>query len=114
MLSPWPPSTKALVFSTETPSSMAMNERMRAVSRMPAMPMTRSRGKPETRRAASHITSSGLVTTISTASGDSFAARPMQLSTISRLLVNRSSRLMPGLRGRPAVITMTSEPAVSA
>ena len=64
MLSPWPPRTNACVFSTETPSSMAMNERMRALSRMPAMPMTRWRGNPEARRAASHMTSSGLVTTM--------------------------------------------------
>ena len=49
MVSPWPPSTKALTFSTETPSSIAMKVRMRAESSTPAMPMTRCFGKPETR-----------------------------------------------------------------
>jgi len=48
MVSPWPPSTNALVFSTETPSSMAMNARMRAESRTPAIPNTRCLGKPDT------------------------------------------------------------------
>ncbi len=48
IVSPWPPSTKALVFSTETPSSMAMNARMRAESRTPAIPKTRCFGKPDT------------------------------------------------------------------
>ncbi len=44
IVSPWPPSTNAWTFSTDTPSSFAMKERMRAESRTPAMPMTRSRG----------------------------------------------------------------------
>jgi hypothetical protein len=37
------------MFSTDTPVSMAMNARMRAESRMPAMPMIRSRGNPLSR-----------------------------------------------------------------
>ena len=36
------------MFSTETPSSMAMKVRMRALSRTPAMPKTRCLGRPET------------------------------------------------------------------
>ncbi len=47
-----------------------MNQRMRAASSTPAMPMTRSRGKPETRRATSHMASSGLVTMIRMVSGE--------------------------------------------
>src|SRR5436189_146938 len=42
MLSPWPPSTNALTFSTETSSSRAMNVRNLAESSTPAMPITRS------------------------------------------------------------------------
>ncbi len=49
MVSPCPPSTNAWTFSTETFSSMAMKVRMRAESRTPAMPTTRSRGKPLSR-----------------------------------------------------------------
>ena len=33
--------------------------------------------------------------------------------TIASFVVTRSSRLMPGERGLPAVITTTSEPSVS-
>ena len=47
-----------------------MNQRMRAASSTPAMPSTRSRGKPETRRATSHMASSGLVTMIRMVSGE--------------------------------------------
>jgi hypothetical protein len=37
----------------------------------------------------------------------------LTLLTILTLVSIRSSRLMPGLRGRPAVTTTTSEPAMS-
>ena len=46
-----------------------MNQRMRAESSTPAMPKTRSRGSFETRRATSHIASSGLETTMRIAFG---------------------------------------------
>jgi hypothetical protein len=70
IVSPWPPSTNACVFSTETPRASAMNQRMRAESSTPAIPNTRSRGSPDTRRATSHIASSGLETTIRIAFGE--------------------------------------------
>ena len=41
MVSPWPPMTTAVTFSTETFSSCAMKVRKRAESSTPAMPMTR-------------------------------------------------------------------------
>ena len=47
-----------------------MNVEKRAVSRIPAMPKTRSRGQPETSFATWHIASSGFETTIRIASGD--------------------------------------------
>ena len=46
MVSPCPPSTNAVTFSTLTFSSAAMKVRKRAESSTPAMPMTRSRLKP--------------------------------------------------------------------
>ena len=49
MVSPWPPSTNAWMFSTDTLSSIAMKVRMRAESSTPAMPTTRSRGNPLSR-----------------------------------------------------------------
>ena len=62
--SPWPPSTIAVTSLAEAPVSQAMKVLKRAVSRMPAMPKTRSLGKPETSFATWHIASSGLETTI--------------------------------------------------
>ena len=78
------------------------------------MPRTRSRGKPEAVFATWHITSSGLVTTIRIASGDTAAALFTTPPTMPALVAIRSSRLMPGLRGIPEVTTMMSDPAVSA
>ena len=78
------------------------------------MPRTRVTGKHETLHARYVMTSSGLVTQSKTASGDAATACEMTLSTIVRLAASRSSRVMPGLRGRPAVTTTTSDPAVSA
>ena len=112
--SPWPPSTKAVVFSTETPSSMAMKARMRAESRTPAMPTTRRFQKPETSSATWHMASSGLETTTMIASGESLTALRVHSLTILLFVVSRSSRLIPGLRAMPAAITTTSDPAVSA
>ena len=77
------------------------------------MPITRSRGNRDTRRATSHITSSGFVTMTMIESRDFRTAREMHSATILALTSCRSSRLMPGLRARPAVMTMTSEPAVA-
>src|SRR5215471_4940374 len=64
MESPCPPSTKAVTFSTLTFSSSAMKARKRAESSTPAMPITRSRGKPLILYAACAMASSGLETTI--------------------------------------------------
>lgn len=80
----------------------------------PAWPKTRSLGNPVFRNACWHITSSGLLTTITMLFGDVSrifsATEPMMLAFVK----SRSSRLMPGLRGIPAVITTTSLSAVSA
>ncbi len=113
IVSPCPPRTKACVFSTETSSASARNQRMRAESRTPAIPNTRSRGSLETRRATSHMASSGLETTMRIASGEPGRTLRTTSATIFSLVATRSSRLMPGLRGIPAVITTTWEPAVA-
>ena len=111
--SPWPPSTIAVTSFADEPVSIAMNVLKRAVSRIPAMPNTRSRGQPVAARATWHIASSGFETTTRIASGDCSAAASAQLRTICSFVVTRSSRLIPGLRGIPAVMTTMSEPAVS-
>ena len=98
---------------TEEPVSQAMNAEKRAVSRIPAIPTTRSFGKPETAWATWHIASSGLETTTITLRGDRRTTSFVTEATIASFVVTRSSRLIPGDRGRPAVITTTSEPFVT-
>ena len=55
------------------------------------------------------MASSGLLTTIMIAFGDPFTTFPVTCPTIAMLVARRSSRLIPGLRGIPDVITTTSE-----
>jgi hypothetical protein len=111
--SPWPPRTIAVTSLTEDCVFQAMNVEKRAVSRIPAIPNTRSFGQPLTFFATWHIASSGFETTIRIASGDCATACSVTEPTIFSFVVTRSSRLIPGDRGRPAVMTTTSEPAVS-
>ena len=59
------------------------------------------------------MASSGLETTIMTASGECAATCSATDLTILTLVCMRSSRLIPGLRGMPAVTITTSDPAVS-
>ena len=87
---------------------------MRAESKIPAWPMTRSRGSPVFFIVRYAIVSSGLVNTMKMAFGECFNVSVAALPTISALVFNKSSRLMPGLRAIPAVIMMMSEPLVSA
>jgi hypothetical protein len=98
---------------TDEPVSQAMKVEKRAVSRIPAIPSTRSRGQPDAVLATWHIASSGFETTIRIASGDAAVTFAVTSATIRSFVVTRSSRLIPGDRGRPAVITITEEPAVS-
>ncbi len=77
------------------------------------MPTTRAFGKRETAFATWHIASSGFETTTSTAFGDRRTISFVTAVTIASLVATRSSRLIPGARGLPAVITTTSESTVS-
>src|SRR3569623_1114182 len=87
---------------------------MRALSSTPDKPNTRSRGQPVCLNARYVSTSTGLLTSSSIALG----ACRITLSTTerdtARLASRNCSRLMPGLRGRPAVMITSSEPASSA
>ena len=66
------------------------------MSRIPAIPKTRSRGQPETLFATWHIASSGFETTIRIASGEAPTTFAVTSVTIFSFVVTRSSRLMPG------------------
>ncbi len=96
-----------------TSSRSATKCRNRAESSIPAWPMTRDLGSSEATAARAVISSSGLDTTMSTVSGDASTSRRVTSATILALVSSRSIRLIPGLRGTPAVITQMSEPAVS-
>jgi len=100
----------AWMSAPEMPSSIDRNARNRALSRMPAMPITRSRGKPVTWPKYHAITSSGFVTTTTMAFGACFFTASAAGFTMSAFAFRRSERDMPGLRGNPAVITTTSAP----
>src|SRR6266498_387887 len=113
MVSPWEPSVIASTLAGLVSSSSATKCLKRAVSSMPAWPITRSLGNPDTSAASAVISSSGLDTTMMTASGEPPTNWRVTSLTIFALVSSRSILLMPGLRGRPAVITHTSEPAVS-
>ena len=102
-----------MTFSTDTLSSRAMNVRNRAESSTPAMPMTRSGGNPDFFHASCTIASSGFVTRTRMALRERRATCSTTEPTISAFLNRRSSRVMPGLRAMPAVMTTTSESAVS-
>ncbi len=78
------------------------------------MPTTLCAGRPENFCSAQTIASSGLVMQTTKASG-ACALRPAPTASITlRLMPSRSSRLMPGFLGTPAVTMTTSAPAMAA
>jgi hypothetical protein len=77
------------------------------------MPITRSRGNPVASLATQHMTSSGLETTITMALGELRLMFSPTDFTMPALVLSRSSRLMPGLRAMPAVMTTRSDISVS-
>ena len=113
MVSPWDPRVMASTLAGDVSRRSATKCLKRAVSSMPAWPITRRLGKPDTSAHRAVISSRGLETTMITASGEPATSWRVTSPTILALVSRRSMRLMPGLRGRPAVITQTSEPAVS-
>ena len=78
------------------------------------MPMTMLRGRPEAFCSAHTMASSGLVMQITSALGAYFLMPAPTCSMTLRLMPMRSSRLMPGLRGTPAVTMQTLAPSISA
>ena len=97
IVSPWPPSTKAVTSWTETPNSSARKWRKRALSSTPAMPTTMWCGRPENSRSAQTIASSGLVMQITNAFGrvrlDALADRLHHLEVDAEQVVAAHARL---------------------
>ena len=77
------------------------------------MPMRRFAGRPDMRYASVVMTSSGFVTQMNTAFGDASTAWSMTERMMPAFTPSRSSRVMPGLRAMPAVMTTTSESRVA-
>ena len=69
--------------------------------------------RPENFCSAQTMASSGLVMQITKALGAYFLMPSPTAFITLRLMPIRSSRLMPGLRGTPAVTMMTSAPLMS-
>src|SRR3569623_962242 len=87
---------------------------MRALSSTPDKPTTRSRGRPVCLNARSVRTSTGLLSSNSIAFGACCITLSASERSSARLASRNWSRLMPGLRGRPAVMITSSEPTSSA
>ena len=78
------------------------------------MPTTWLFGRPENFCSAQTMASSGLVMQMTKAFGAYFLMPAPTCSMTLRLMPSRSSRLMPGLRGTPAVTMQTSAPSMPA
>ena len=78
------------------------------------MPTTMAGGRPVTFCITQTMASSGLVMTMTKASGQSVLMFSPTLLITPALMLIRSSRLMPGLRGTPAVTITTSAPSIAA
>ena len=78
------------------------------------MPTTLCAGRPERSCITATITSSGLVITMTKASGQCVLMPSATLAITPAFLASKSSRLMPGMRGKPAVTITTSDPAMAA
>ena len=77
------------------------------------MPTTLFGGSPQDFCSAHTMASSGLVMQMTNASGACVLMPAATASMTLRLMPSRSSRLMPGLRGTPAVTMTTSAPAIA-
>jgi hypothetical protein len=77
------------------------------------MPTTFFGGRPDAFCSAQTIASSGLVMQMTNASGAYFLMPEPTCSMTFRLMLRRSSRLMPGLRGTPAVTMQTFAPLIA-
>ena len=113
IVSPCDPSVRVRTVPTSTASASATKYVKRAVSSIPAWPRTRCFGNPDASWVSAVISSRGLDTTMMTAPGEWIARFSATPRTMRALVSIRSIRLMPGLRGSPAVITTMSESAVA-
>ena len=113
IVSPCEPRVKVSTVATGTFNFSATKLVKRAVSNIPAWPMTLWYGNLVAICVSAVISSSGFETTIITAFGECLAIFSATPRTIPAFTPIKSIRLIPGLRGKPAVTTTTSEFAVA-
>ncbi len=77
------------------------------------MPTTMFFGRPQHFCSAQTMASSGLVMQMTKAFGAYFFKPAPTCSITLRLMLSKSSRLMPGLRGTPAVTMHTDAPSIA-
>ena len=77
------------------------------------MPTTMWGGKPDFCCITHTMASSGLVMTMTKAPGQCCLMPSATVAITPAFLATRSSRLMPGWRGKPAVTITTSDPAMA-
>ena len=77
------------------------------------MPTTMCGGSPDFCCITHTIASSGLVITITNAPGQCSLIPAATVAITSAFFATRSSRLIPGIRGNPAVTITTSLPAIA-
>ena len=112
--SPCPPRTNAVTSSTDTPNSCARNSRNRELSSTPAIPTTLFAGSPDFCCITHTIASSGFVITITNACGQYCLIPSATVAITPAFFATKSSRLIPGCRGNPAVTMTTSDPSIAA
>ncbi len=78
------------------------------------MPTTMCGGRPDFCWNTHTIASSGLVMTMTNAPGQCAFTPSATCAITPAFLATRSSRLIPGWRGKPAVMITTSAPAMAA
>ena len=113
MVSPCPPKTNESTSLIGTLSSCDKKYLNLEVSSTPAIPITLFFGKPEYFCSAITITSNGFVMQITKALGDVDLIPSATCLMIFKLVPKRSSLVIPGFLGTPAVMIMTSESRVS-
>ena len=109
MVSPCPPKTKVFIFLIGVFNSCERKYLNLDESSTPAIPTILFEGKPEYFCKAITITSSGFVIHITNDLGEFFFMPSATCLMIFKFIPNKSSLLIPGFLGTPAVMIITSE-----
>ena len=113
----WPPTTGTSTSATSRPLAAATNVLERTTSSVVTPSSFLGSKTPaafNTSAAMGTVELTGLEMMVSTAPGACLATAVTSVWTMPALIANRSSRVMPGLRGTPAGITTKSAPAMAA